>query len=261
MPNWCVNKLSITGNAKDINALVKKVDADGEVFSFAAIVPTPDSSFYAINEGQNDFQCGCKSQWHETTPAIGEPFTDGWIPAKGEHRVNGKTIPRVENGSKSLKAGFDLDLAGGVEVCPDHLLERNSRHPDWWYNWNVAHWGTKWGAGEPHIHRYKDTHISYDFDTAWAPPVPVIEALAEQFPTLSFEFAFCEGGMGFAGRAIYTGGTLLSEEEYNDGGSLPDDAYILEDDGSRSYQRDYEKVPPSAYERFCEDEFGGVVGG
>jgi hypothetical protein len=263
MPNWCVNKLSITGNAKDINALVKRVDGDGEVFSFAAIVPPPDTRFYSINEEQNHFQCGCKAEFHETTPAIGEPFTEGFVSSKGDWRVNGKPvliIPSDQN-AQSIKAVFDEQFVGGKEVCPEHLVEKYSRHPDWWYNWNVAHWGTKWSAGDAHIERHKDTHITYHFDTAWAPPMPVVEALAEQFPTLSFEFSFCEGGMGFAGRAIYTGGTLLSEESYDDGASMPDEAYFPEDDGTPGYERDYEKVPATAYERFCLDEFGGVVGG
>ena len=50
-----------------------------------------------------------------------------------------------------------------------------------WYAWGVDNWGTKWNASEA---RYstKEPDTAIWFDTAWAPPVPVFEALAKRFP-------------------------------------------------------------------------------
>jgi hypothetical protein len=89
----------------------------------------------------------------------------------------------------------------------------------------------------------------------------VVAALAKQFPTLSITHRYCEGGMGFAGEVVYERGSFVSRDEYNDSGSLPDEAYIPEEDGRRGYERDYDKVPMTAFESFCDEYFGGIVGG
>ena len=50
-----------------------------------------------------------------------------------------------------------------------------------WYDWRIAHWGTKWNA-----YKFKlvDTGDPFEvsFMTAWDPPHPVIEALSARFP-------------------------------------------------------------------------------
>lgn len=58
-----------------------------------------------------------------------------------------------------------------------------------WYDWSNANWGTKWNAyssvtdpeGEADSCRIK-------FDTAWAPPLPVLQRLAALEPTLGFNY-------------------------------------------------------------------------
>jgi hypothetical protein len=53
------------------------------------------------------------------------------------------------------------------------------------YHWSIQNWGTKWNSASA---RYSATspHNTIHFDTAWAPPVPVFEALAERFPEHEF---------------------------------------------------------------------------
>jgi hypothetical protein len=271
MPNWCVNQLDVVGEEADIEKLVNFVKGDGdndaEVFDFRKIVPPPDSEFYSVGEGQNNFQCGCKPVWHETSPCVGEPFTDGFVPPKGDWRVDGKPIARRDVSGKVVKDLVDILGGFGEEVCPIHEQPKFTKHPDWWYNWNVANWGTKWNCGEVWHDRTDDSNIvevgrtSYGFDTAWAPASPVIAALAEKFPSLSITHRYCEGGMGYAGQAVYLNGKEVSRDEYDDGGSLPDEAYFPDEDGKRGYERDYDKVPMNAFESFCDEYFGGVVGG
>jgi hypothetical protein len=68
--------------------------------------------------------------------------------------------------------------------------------------------------------------------------------------------------MGFAGEVVYERGSFVSRDEYSsDNDNLPDDAYFDEGDGSRGYERNYDKVPMTAFESFCDEHFGGVVGG
>jgi hypothetical protein len=101
---------------------------------------------------------------------------------------------------------------------------------------------------------------SYNFDTAWSPAEPIAAALAAKFPTLSITHRYCEGGMGFAGQVVYNNGEEVLRDDYN-ATELPDDAWITEEDGSRGYERDYEKIPMTAMESFCDEHFGGIVGG
>lgn len=71
--------------------------------------------------------------------------------------------------------------------------------------------GTKWGVGY-------STSVTADelecfaiaFDTAWTPPLPVIEALAIRYPELNVEIVYAEQGMCFCGRQLYSQG-----EEYD----------------------------------------------
>lgn len=75
---------------------------------------------------------------------------------------------------------------------PDHpaykaeglTAEDRKANPDTnWYDWNVEHWGTKWNAYSQSLESQWDggdcCEVEIRFDTAWAPPLPVIEALRE----------------------------------------------------------------------------------
>jgi len=62
------------------------------------------------------------------------------------------------------------------------------------YDWCVANWGTKWNAYN--VQRRDHGRIScVTFETAWAPPMPVIKALAERFPAVTISIEYFERGM------------------------------------------------------------------
>jgi hypothetical protein len=265
MPNWCVNQVDVNGDEAEIVRLIELVKGEDDGFDFSKIVPVPTSKFYAISEGQNDFQCGCKQVWVETKAQVGKYDEEGYEKAEGHWAVDGLPVQKVALSNGTIEEDANLHF-GGNQVCPVHKEKPNSSHPDWWYNWNVANWGTKWNCGEVWHDRADDMNTagrtSYNFETAWSPASPVIEALAKQFPTLTITHRYCEGGMGFAGEVVYERGTFASLDEYSSGDdSMPDEAYYPEGDGSRGYERDYDKVPMTAFESFCEEHFGGVVGG
>lgn len=49
-----------------------------------------------------------------------------------------------------------------------------------WYDWQVENWGTKWNAYDQNCNfDAKYGVLDIKFDTAWSPPVPIIEALRE----------------------------------------------------------------------------------
>ncbi len=230
MPNWCVNQVDISGDEVEVAKLVEFVKSDENSFTFENIVPPPATPMYSSDCTHNKYVCGCESV------AQPDPENEGkfmWV-------IDGK---KVEYHGK----------------CPTHNEHSFSNHPDNWYNWNITNWGTKWSAAEVWNDRIDDDgkvdgHTSYNFDTAWSPAEPVVAALAEKFPTLRIAHRYCEAGMGYAGEVLYANGAEIRREDY-DMGQMPDGAF------TEDWDRDYDKVPMNAMERFCDQHFGGVVGG
>ena len=230
MPNWCVNQVDIEGDEVEVAKLVAFVKSDENSFTFENIVPPPATEMYSSDCTHNKYVCGCESV------AQPDPENEGkfmWV-------IDGK---KVEYHGK----------------CPTHNEHSFSNHPDNWYNWNINNWGTKWSAGEVWNDRIDDDgkvdgHTSYNFDTAWSPAEPVVAALAEKFPTLRIAHRYCEAGMGYAGEVLYANGAEIRREDY-DMGQMPDGAF------TEDWDRDYDKVPMNAMERFCDQHFGGIVGG
>jgi hypothetical protein len=168
MPNWCKNKLYIVGDDAQRTEVVAFIDGgDDQKFDFSRVVAPPSTPEYSAVASSTEHICGCKSEY------VGESPDGSW-------QINGKVL--VGNN------------------CPDHNAPALIDSPDNWYNWNVKHWGTKWNAN--------DIAIAYDsgsveFETAWSPPEPVVQALAQRFPNVTFIHDYVEQGIGYAGRKVY----------------------------------------------------------
>ena len=94
-----------------------------------------------------------------------------------------------------------------------------------WYDWCVSEWGTKWNAGGSDN---ADMQIDFDedgddsialfqFDTAWAPALGVLQKLMDTHPELSIECRYHEPGVGFFG--VWTDGSDRCYEFENFTGS------------------------------------------
>jgi hypothetical protein len=70
-----------------------------------------------------------------------------------------------------------------------------------WYEFCVNEWGTKWDVDPYDKVEYDDQHdkngVTFGFDSAWAPPCGVYEALIDQGYTV--RAYYYESGMGFCG--------------------------------------------------------------
>ena len=82
-----------------------------------------------------------------------------------------------------------------------------------WYTWSCKNWGTKWNAYDIVIRYRKPKSIKIKFETAWAPPLPVITALAKKFPAYTFTLRYFERGMAYQGTLKIKGDRILKQEQ------------------------------------------------
>ena len=66
-----------------------------------------------------------------------------------------------------------------------------------WYDWSCEKWGTKWNACDAQVLHEDDSGISYDFQTAWDAPLPVVVEMSKQFPNLKFTLQSDEESQAF----------------------------------------------------------------
>jgi hypothetical protein len=81
-----------------------------------------------------------------------------------------------------------------------------------WYDFCCTEWGTKWGAYDLHIEQDDDEVLRVFYMTAWSPATPVLNKLAEMYPSLSFEMSVLDEGMGFGGTIYWEGGSFYHED-------------------------------------------------
>ena len=116
----------------------------------------------------------------------------------------------------------DLDIVAGrsgADDSPEQIAlvaaeESNLKKYGYknWYDWCVSEWGTKWNAGgsdnaDMQIDWDEDGDDSialFQFDTAWAPALGVLQKLRDDHPELSVECRYHEPGVGFMG--VWTDG-------------------------------------------------------
>lgn len=159
MPNWCWNSITIY-NPK---VFKEKCMKDGR-FSFDNVVPQPE-------------HMRIKNRLH----------VDNWM----EKQIGGSDHLKpeyIKNASKLQNEFFQRDVFDYISVKPwlDAETQRTEIPADGWYDWDCANWGTKWDVDDEDI-SYDDidwaiennTDVDFGFNTAWAPPIPIFERMAE----------------------------------------------------------------------------------
>jgi len=100
---------------------------------------------------------------------------------------------------QAKKGENEIDLALGKQVY-DNIKNYGCES---WYDWRVAHWGTKWNCYE--CEEEGDRRIA--FLTAWSPPVPIFDELAKRYPKITFQtYSVDEGDDSTVWNYVYTNG-------------------------------------------------------
>lgn len=195
MPNWCSNKLQIHGPTEDVERVFSALRLEENMIDFNGVVPMPPSLHITSGSSTNEAVELLQGNWLNVVTRQADKFLSlyGELPQTRED-----AIEMIENVHLCYEhhqnAFWLLSLAEGRQAI---VNQQKYGHQDW-YGWSVANWGTKWNGGQADVVRL-DSNLYVHFDTAWSPPVPIIEALAEQYPACSFELSYCELGCWFAG--------------------------------------------------------------
>lgn len=207
MPNYCQSKLLVIGDKDIIKQMEEERFSRREhlwMLDFDKVLPMPKSLH---------IEAGCMTSFTQKLlyPTQGqEPLQLNEVIATLSFRKD--VLPDDAAQPQSLK-----DVIGLLKQTPQgrhillegHLRQRNLKQYGCtdWYEWSIDNWGTKWNCTD----FSKEQHDSeksalYFMETAWSPPLPVIDELACLYPKLRFEMSFLELGADFAGESYWQNG-------------------------------------------------------
>lgn len=86
---------------------------------------------------------------------------------------------------------------------PDGILK--SDYHTIGYQWEIEHWGDKWGSSSTYIGEETDRLLVYKFETPWLPPLLFLKHVAAEWPKLKFDITFDEEGELLKGRVKFKG--------------------------------------------------------
>jgi hypothetical protein len=186
MPNWVYNGLTIEGNPEQVKSLMKQMN---KPFVYS-ITPVGDLSFDV-----------------KQTKYVNPIFSFHNIYSYLDHGVTDEQYhsqpPRKDS-----------------DTFADWMkFESND-----WYNFNNREWGTKWDVAVSEDNKYPDTYMEesengenyvvyYNFNTAWSRPIPALQKLSAQYPTLLFTLSY-EEETGWGGEMELLRGEIISEAEW-----------------------------------------------
>lgn len=184
MPNWCSNSLTITGPDKDIVDFVKSAEGSTNRYN----------DYYTQDDWGNLDEIRVKAL-----------FQDGVMHQGSNSPLSFHQICPVPE--DILKLGYDEGVAKKVANIV------GVEYPGYGgYNWQIQNWGTKWQP-EVYHNEYHSGFASYDFDTAWSPPLALILHASRRWPNLNFHISYREEGMAYEGGMTCEGGEVISEWE------------------------------------------------
>jgi len=209
MPSWCENMVSVqvkSGHATDHLERFRNYVSDGKVvFSFNAIIPMPEElkrtgSPPQILDTQEEVDREIERRNKDAEKSkMPDLMRDGLVYAitkeEAEKRGNKYGYHRTptfehhsvtDNGNGNSSGSFrQTGYKDEPIVC--------------WYDWACENWDTKWDAADACILDNSDEHLTYEFSTAWGPPMPIYKKLVREFPALNISWRWGGPEMGGSG--------------------------------------------------------------
>lgn len=179
MPNWVYNTLEISGSEEQIQKVKAQLNAPYERKS--------------RNYGKD-------------------------VEQKGEFSIVKYSNPVISFWNICRPPEDKLDEYEAVSGYVDG--KKSGDTPFNWYVFNNREWGTKWDIAVSDEAKFPETElisetttsVSYRFNTAWSPPLAVIEKLSLQYPELEITLEY-EEEQGWGGEIFWdkTGSSIVRE--------------------------------------------------
>lgn len=185
MPNWCHNRVTLSGDAEDLLKLKSVIGSDDNPLDFDKIMPMPES--LSIEAGSKEL--GYRAVYGDWQGLLNY----SWI---AEHHI--QTREELINFFRRKYP----DYLEAAEVYKKNMDEYGHLN---WYSWRLANWGTKWPIGPDDlvIVCNEDDFMQLEFDTAWSPAdgihEKIQEIIHEQELSCSITWFYDEPGMCMAG--------------------------------------------------------------
>lgn len=209
MPNHVTHRVVVSGPDAEIERFrarcirTQKDETTGEdytFFDFNSLIPMPDeirntessstvSDGHAVLAFENGDDTQLRGMLHWP-----------WIKEKGITTVEGVRDLLMERSPNC------------TELARQQIANLAKYGAGNWYDWSTNHWGTKWNSYSFAIDDNGSDNFCFKFDTAWSPPEPVFEKMAEEFPKLDFSVLAFDEGWGYAYEGIGCNGEFQAKE-------------------------------------------------
>jgi hypothetical protein len=197
MPNWCTNRLIVIeeGDGAELQKFVDAITTpEDHVDEYDLTLPYPTP----------EILLGTRSP-RQTVEQIEDMRTRR---DAGEMKAGDKYVGDIHKPTGSWVT--DEYLQEQLDQIKRGEQAQKETGFDNWYDWNCAHWSTKWS---PDVHEVlvdvnDDVSMAtISYQTAWGPAEGLILRLSELNPALAFVESYIEEGMGFWGSNVYMKGT------------------------------------------------------
>jgi hypothetical protein len=203
MPNWCSNRMTISGPLTDMTRFhdaLKTIpeyykttgwDEGNDNFQLSGIYPIPEQIVREAKERENRYNAHRDAHqkdlqaWWEANPEMAED-------------IKSRKIEPPEGYPKYTPINTEQ------EGLPD------------WYNWSVNNWGTKWDIAEAWKEEFVESSddtatILWHFSSAWSPPIEWLRHVSGEWLSLDFSIEYFEPGDNFSGSANTQEGCVNDE--------------------------------------------------
>ena len=176
---------------------------------------------------------GPKEQVDSIKDRLNKPYTkshDNWNPETGEMEVKEYTYSNPVFAFHNIYNHIEAGISDEDYIKqPDYTLpieEAMKFKGNFWYDFNVREWGTKWDVAVMDGNEYPDTElleyksegddhwVVYRLNTAWSPPAPAMEKLSALVPNCVVTLEF-EEETGWGGEYEFVNGELTAESGYD----------------------------------------------
>jgi hypothetical protein len=186
MPNWYKTFVTAEGSETDLARIMtthivpSEIEGEELMFDLNTIVPMPEILKGSESSSEVRYSLYLLGRQDIDTCSFGkldseQMMTYSWVQEAGV---------KTEDELKELlrkRHPYSIEKAKHAIACYEA-----TGHVDW-HSWSLANWGTKWNTFRLHLEKL-DGELDFSFETAWAPPEPVLHKLREMYPSVEFKF-------------------------------------------------------------------------